>query len=82
MADPLSITASVVGVVVPALHVTQLLLEDLQQLKDAPKTVKRLGEDVQSVDTALKLLKAAVRKHATFSGSISRSGLGTQKMES
>ena len=57
MADPLSITASVVGVVVPALHVTRLLLEDLQQLKDAPKTVKRLGEDVQSVDTALKLLK-------------------------
>ena len=57
MADPLSITASVVGVFVPALHVTRLLLEDLQQLKDAPKTVKRLGEDVQSVDTALKLLK-------------------------
>jgi len=55
MADPLSITASAVGIIVPALHGTRLLLEDLQQLKDAPKTVKRLVEDV---DTALKLLQS------------------------
>jgi hypothetical protein len=58
MADPLSITASAVGIIVPALHGTRLLLEDLQQLKDAPKTVKRLVEDVHSVDTALKLLQS------------------------
>ena len=58
MADPLSITASAVGVIVPALHGTRLLLEDLQQLKDAPKTVNRLVEDVHSVDTALKLLQS------------------------
>ena len=55
MADPLSITASAVGIIVTALHGTRLLLEDLQQLKDAPKTVKRLVEDV---DTALKLLQS------------------------
>jgi hypothetical protein len=58
MTDPLSITASVVGIVVPALHGTRLLLEDLQQLKDAPKGVKRLVEDVHSVDMALELLKS------------------------
>jgi hypothetical protein len=58
MADPLSIAASAVGVIVPALHGTRLLLEDLQQLKDAPKTVKLLAEDVHSVDTALKLLQS------------------------
>lgn len=57
MVDPLSITASVVGIIVPALHSTRLLLDDLQQLKDAPKIAKRLVEDVQSVDTALKLLQ-------------------------
>lgn len=57
MSDPLSITASVVGIIVPALHGTRLLLEDLQQLKDAPKTFNRLAEDVRSVDTALKLLQ-------------------------
>lgn len=58
MSDPLSIAASVVGIIVPALHGTRLLLEDLQQLKDAPKTVKRLMEDVHSVDTSLKLLQS------------------------
>ncbi|RDL37651.1 Uncharacterized protein BP5553_05084 [Venustampulla echinocandica] len=58
MADPLSITASAVGIIVPALHGTRLLLEDLQQLKDAPKTVKRLVEDVESVSSALKLLQS------------------------
>lgn len=42
MADPLSIAASVVGVTVPALHGTRLLLDELQNLKDAPKAVKRL----------------------------------------
>ena len=57
MADPLSITASVMGITVPALHGVRLLLEDLQQLKEALKTVKRLLEDVQSVDTSLKLLQ-------------------------
>ncbi|KAH8651581.1 hypothetical protein BGZ60DRAFT_549842 [Tricladium varicosporioides] len=62
MADPLSITASVVSVIVPALHGTRLLLKDLQQLKDAPKTVKRLVEDVHSVDTALKLLQGVEEK--------------------
>jgi hypothetical protein len=36
----------VVGITVPALHGTRLLLKDLQQLKDAPNTVKRLVEDV------------------------------------
>ncbi|KAH7364014.1 hypothetical protein BKA65DRAFT_490205 [Rhexocercosporidium sp. MPI-PUGE-AT-0058] len=57
MADPLSITASVVGIIVPALHGTRLLLGDLQQLSDAPKTIKRLTDDVQSVHATLELLQ-------------------------
>ncbi|RMZ67022.1 Cytochrome P450 [Pyrenophora seminiperda CCB06] len=57
MTDPLSITASVVGITVPALHGVRLLMEDLQQLKETPKTVKRLLEDVQSVETSLNLLQ-------------------------
>ncbi|KAF2826855.1 hypothetical protein CC86DRAFT_369990 [Ophiobolus disseminans] len=48
MTEPLSFAASVVGITVPALHGVRLLSEDLQQLKEAPKTVKRLSEDVQS----------------------------------
>jgi hypothetical protein len=58
MTDPVSITASVVSVTVPALHGIRLLQEDLQQLKEAPKTVKRLLGEVQSVDTSLELLRA------------------------
>ena len=58
MTDPLSIAASVVGITVPALHGARLLIEDLEKLKDAPKTVKGLVADVQSVDSALKLLQA------------------------
>ncbi|KAH7418683.1 hypothetical protein BKA64DRAFT_206593 [Cadophora sp. MPI-SDFR-AT-0126] len=57
MADPLSITASIAGIIVPALHGTRLLLGDLQQLNDAPKTVKRLTDDVQSVHTTLEMLE-------------------------
>ena len=55
--NPLSITASVVGITVPALHGVRLLLEDLQQLREAPKTITRLLKDVQSVDTSLNLLR-------------------------
>lgn len=58
MADPLSITASIVGIIVPALHGTRLLLDDLQQLKDAPKTVNRLADNVHSVDAALQSLRS------------------------
>jgi hypothetical protein len=70
MADPLSITASVVGVTVPALHGIRLLLEDLQQLKEAPKTVKRLLEDVQSVDTSLSLLRVEDREWDLLGASV------------
>ncbi|KAF2802609.1 uncharacterized protein BDZ99DRAFT_512429 [Mytilinidion resinicola] len=57
MPDPLSITTGVVGITVPALHGIRLLLEDLEQFKKALKTIKRLLEDVQSVDTSLQLLQ-------------------------
>lgn len=57
MTEPLSIAANVVGITVPALHGVRLLLEDLQQLKEAPKTIKRLSEDIRSVDTSLALLQ-------------------------
>lgn len=68
MAEPLSVAASVVGITVPALHGTRLLLDDLQQLKDAPKTIKRLAEDVQSVETALKLLQGVEEKEWNLLG--------------
>lgn len=57
MAEPFSIAASIVGVTVPALHGTRLLLDILLEIKDAPKTITRLLDEVRSVDAALNLLK-------------------------
>lgn len=56
MGEPLAVAASIVGITVPALHGTRLLLDDLERLKDAPKTVKRLTDDVRAVDATLNLL--------------------------
>src|SRR5438045_9117825 len=58
MADPLAVAASVVGITVPALHGTRLLLDDLYRIKDAPEAVKSLKEDILSVDLALNSLQA------------------------
>jgi len=58
MAEPLSVAASIVGVTVPALHGTRLLLDDLHGIIDAPKSVESLKEDLRSVDLALKSLQA------------------------
>lgn len=57
MADPLSIAASIVGVTLPALEGTKLLINTLDQIRDAPKTITRLSQDVRSVETALGLLQ-------------------------
>jgi hypothetical protein len=51
MADPLSVTAS-------ALHGVKLVLKDLKKIQDAPETIQRLTEDVQTVQAALQLLRA------------------------
>jgi hypothetical protein len=58
MADPLSIGAGVVGIIVPALHGTRLLLDDLRCIIDAPKTIETLKEDLCSVEMALTSLQA------------------------
>lgn len=58
MSDPFSITAGVVGITVAALHSVRLLLDDLQHLNDAPKTIRRLLEEVRSVEAALGLLQS------------------------
>jgi hypothetical protein len=57
MADPLSIAAGVVGLVVPVLHGVRLLQTDLERITDAPKAVTRLRDDVDSLCGSLTLLK-------------------------
>lgn len=68
MADPFSITTGVVGIVVPALHATRLLLDDLRKISDAPSTVEALREDVGFVEATLESLKAAGQPQWTALG--------------
>ena len=58
MADPLSIGAGVVGIIVPALHGSRLLLDDLQAIIDAPKALETLKNNVSLVEMALVSLQA------------------------
>lgn len=55
--DPLSITASLVGIIVPALHGVRTLLEDIQDLLDAPAQVKLLRDWLISTGHALDSLR-------------------------
>nr|POF13874.1 hypothetical protein CFP56_02898 [Quercus suber]POF13879.1 hypothetical protein CFP56_02903 [Quercus suber] len=58
MSDPLSISAAVVGIAVPALHATRLLLEDVNSLIDALKAMQRLREDLVAVEAAYQSLQS------------------------
>lgn len=58
MADPLSIGAGVVGIIVPALHGSRLLLDDLQCIINAPKALETLKTNLSSVEMALTSLRA------------------------
>ncbi|RYP10897.1 hypothetical protein DL764_000333 [Monosporascus ibericus] len=56
--EPLSVAASIVGITAPALHGTRLLLDDLRRIVDAPDTVESLKRDLDSIESALELVKA------------------------
>ncbi|KAJ5937863.1 hypothetical protein N7454_004205 [Penicillium verhagenii] len=57
MADPLSITAGIVGIVVPALQGVRLLGDELKQIRDAPENVAALRETIGSVERSLVTLE-------------------------
>lgn len=57
MSDPLSISASVVGLVVPALEGTRLLVDTLRAIRDAPKALQDIETDLKSVEASLGSLK-------------------------
>ncbi|SPJ87081.1 uncharacterized protein FTOL_12106 [Fusarium torulosum] len=51
--DPLSITAGVVGVAVPALQCTQQLRKTIQAILDAPSDIASLGEELLIIEQAI-----------------------------
>ncbi|PCD20332.1 hypothetical protein AU210_016199 [Fusarium oxysporum f. sp. radicis-cucumerinum] len=51
--DPLSITAGVVGVAVPALQCAQQLRKTIQAIVDAPSEIALLGEELLTIEQAI-----------------------------
>jgi hypothetical protein len=58
MPDPLSISASVAGLVGLALHGTRLLFDDVNNIRDAPQILEDLQTDLTSVSSSLASLEA------------------------
>ncbi len=61
MADPLSITASVVGITTAALQTIQFLSQTIDNVKDVPSTIKSIRADLQAVEPALRNLQTALQ---------------------
>ena len=61
MRDPLSVTASVVGITTAALQSAQFLAKIIDNVKDAPGTVKDISTDLRAVEPVLQDLKRAVQ---------------------
>ncbi|PVH69236.1 hypothetical protein DL98DRAFT_474010 [Cadophora sp. DSE1049] len=61
MADPLSITASVVGITTAALQSAQFLVKTIDNIKDAPGTIKDLSADLRVFESVLQELNANVQ---------------------
>ncbi|KAH7418722.1 hypothetical protein BKA64DRAFT_730276 [Cadophora sp. MPI-SDFR-AT-0126] len=59
--DPLSITASVVGITTAALQSAQFLVKTIDNIKDAPGTIKDLSADLRVVESVLRELNANVQ---------------------
>ncbi|KAH8895811.1 hypothetical protein GQ53DRAFT_854000 [Thozetella sp. PMI_491] len=58
MADPLSITAAIIGIATPAAHGVRLLLDDIQRIKDAPANIKALGSELDALNSVVKSLQS------------------------
>ncbi|KAJ5291370.1 hypothetical protein N7478_000621 [Penicillium angulare] len=58
MAEPISLTASVIGIVASALHSVRLLADDLGKIKDAPKSIASLKERIGLIEGGFSTLKS------------------------
>jgi len=58
----LGVAASIVGITVPALHGARLLLDDVQQIKGAPKAIIGLKSALRSLEMAYKALQAVEQR--------------------
>jgi hypothetical protein len=59
--DPVSVTAAVVGITAPALQSVQFLARTIDNIKDAPDTVKNISADLRAIQPVLKNLDKALQ---------------------
>ena len=62
MADPLSISASVAGLLSLAIQVSQLLYAQIQTTRHAPRDAKELLDELKAIEGVLKRLDAFLRE--------------------
>ncbi|RSL61319.1 hypothetical protein CEP53_005152 [Fusarium sp. AF-6] len=62
MADPLSVTASVVGIVAAAVQGVQLLSNTIDRIRNAPEAVRSIQDEVQQLKPILIQLESAINE--------------------
>jgi hypothetical protein len=86
MADPLSVTASVVAVVTAAIQSTRSLSATVKRYKDRDKTLNKLQYDLEDLTTILSSLKEATDSDKSMStlleGPVGRCGQVCSDFES
>ncbi|KAJ0426803.1 hypothetical protein BJY00DRAFT_2108 [Aspergillus carlsbadensis] len=65
MADPVSITASVLAIITAAIQSTNMLRETVRRFKERNKTLRRLQDELEDLFKILNLLKSAVDTDAS-----------------
>jgi hypothetical protein len=63
--DPLSITASVVGITTAALQSAQFLAKTIDNVEDAPSLVKDISADLRAVEPVLQSLDRALHSDSS-----------------
>lgn len=72
MADPLSVTASVMAVITAAVQATRSLSATVKRYKGRDKTLTRLQEELEDLTTVLNSLKEAVNSDNVMSTLLER----------
>jgi hypothetical protein len=63
--DPLSITASIVGITVAALQSTQFLTKTIDNIRGAPATVTSISTDLRAIQPTLQSLARALQDNSS-----------------
>jgi hypothetical protein len=61
MADVIGTVSGVVGITLAALHAIRILINDIENIKDAPETIGNVKRELESVEGVLNTLEKTLR---------------------